>query len=131
MRIPSMNPPDTMRRLYWTLIMLMALGGCAVSLVAPYDAATFEEILKAGKKVDRFYGDLLEVPEKRPYQKYAGKYVEIETELRSLHLRNQARPLNEESIRIVEIMLNHWIAYKKLHRAGNDYPTARAELHVR
>ena len=131
MQIPLLNPLGALCRLYWMLIMLMALGGCAVSLVAPYDAATFEEILKVGKKVDRFYGDLLEVPEKRPYRTYAEKYVEIETDLRSLHLRNQARPLNQESIRIVEIMLNHWIAYKKLHQAGNDYPAARAELHRR
>jgi hypothetical protein len=129
MRIPSINPPGTLRRFYWALIMLMALGGCAVSLVAPYDAATFEEILKVSKKVDRFYGDLLEAPEKRLYLKYAEKYVEIETELRSLHLRNQARPLNQESTRIVEIMLEHWVAYKKLHRGSNNYPTARAELH--
>ena len=129
MQIPSIKPPGIPGRLSWALLMLVALGGCAVSLVAPYDAATFEEILKVGKKVDRFYGDLMEVPEKRPYRTYAEKYVDIETELRSLHLRNQARPLNQESIRIVEIMLDHWIAYKKLHQARNDYPTARAELH--
>lgn len=120
--------PGNLCHLYCVLIVLIAVSGCAIKLVADYDSTTFEEILNVGKKVDRFYGDLLEVPEKRPYQTFADKYVEIETDLRSLYTRNQARALNQESTRISEIMLQHWVAHKKRHKTDNNYPTAIAEL---
>jgi hypothetical protein len=90
----------------------LALGGCSIKFVADYDSTTFEEILKIGKKIDRFYGDLLETPENsRQYQKYADKYVEIETDLRSLYTRNKARTLNQESAEISEIALNLGLKY--------------------
>jgi hypothetical protein len=92
------------------LIIGLTLGGCTIKLVADYDSTTFEEIIKVGKKVDRFYGDLLETPSSdRHYDKYADKYVEIETDLRSLYMRNKVRALNDESTRISEITLNLWL----------------------
>lgn len=113
------------------IIMLAALslGGCMVKLVADYDSATFEEILRDGKKVDRFYGDLLETVENaRPYRNYADNYVEIETDLRSLYLRNKARALNAESTRISEIILQLWVKYKEAHSAKDGYSNGMAKL---
>lgn len=112
------------------LALALLLAGCApVQFVADYDDATFNEILRVGKKVDRFYGDLLETPEdQRPYSDYAERYVEIETDIRSLWVRNQARPLNEESTRIAEIILNQWVRHKAEHEAENSYETEEARL---
>jgi hypothetical protein len=105
------------------------LAACSVQLVADYDSATYEEILRVAKKVDHFYGTLLEAPEKdRPYAKYSEKYVEIETDLRSLYLRNRSRPLNQESTEISRIILDLWVKYKERHRERNAYSSGTAKL---
>lgn len=116
--------------LLFAMSSVLGIAGCpTVQFVADYDAATFEEILKVGKKVDRFYGDLLEMAEnQRRYSNYSERYVEIETDIRSLWMRNQARPLNDESTRISKIILDFWIKYKAEHRAENKYGTGEAKL---
>jgi hypothetical protein len=116
---------------YFFVLVIIALGfgGCAVKLVADYDSATFNEIITIDKKVDRFYGDLLELPAgNRQYAKFSDKYVDIETDLRSLYIRNMARPLNEESSQISEIILNLWIKYKDTHKKKDGYPDGMAKL---
>jgi hypothetical protein len=108
---------------------LLALNGCTVKFVSDYDAATYEEILRVGKAVDKFYGDLLEEDEsKRSYDKYSEAYVELETELRSLVTRNKSRPLNSESTKISESILKLWIKYKTRHKQKNTYKTGNAKL---
>lgn len=120
---------SSVRGLFTILLASLALGGCAVKLVADYDPTTFDETLSLGKKVDRFYGDLLETPAgARQYKKYADKYVEIETDLRSLYIRNKARPLNDESTQISEIILTLWVKYKSNHAAKDGYPDGIAKL---
>ncbi|SFB65270.1 hypothetical protein [Azotobacter beijerinckii] len=116
-------------RFSFFLLVAFALGGCTVKLVADYDSVTFEEILKVGKKVDKFYGDLLETkPGDRTYQKFSAQYVEIETDIRSLVTRNIARALNEESTQISEITLNLWVKYKGAHKTKDTYSDGTAKL---
>lgn len=111
------------------LIACIALGGCTVKYVADYDSATFIEILSVGKKVDLFYGNLLETPaQNRQYQKYAEKYVEIETDLRSLYIRNKIRTLNDESTKISDSILKLWLKYKNNHSAKDEYTDGNAKL---
>lgn len=111
------------------LLLAVGLGACTVKIVADYDASTFEEVLRVGKEVDRFYGMLLEAPQgERPYSKYSIQYVDIETDIRSLVTRNQARPLNKESTQISETILKFWGRYKDKHKANNGYSTGTANL---
>jgi hypothetical protein len=114
---------------FLVLAIALPLSGCAIKLVADYDSVAFEEILKVGKKVDKFYGDLLETKQdERQYQKYRDRYVDVETDIRSLLTRNQARALNEESTQISEITLNLWIKYKDNHASKNGYSDGVAKL---
>jgi hypothetical protein len=107
----------------------LGLASCSIQLVADYDATTYEEILRAGKRVDFFYGNLLEAPEKdRMYSKYSEKYVEIETDLRSLYMRNKSRPLNQESTEISRIILDLWVKYKQAHQNRDAYSSGIAKL---
>lgn len=116
-------------RFGFLLLLAFALGGCAVKLVADYDSVSFEEILKVGKKVDKFYGDLLEAKSSdRAYQKFSDQYVEIETDIRSLVTRNTARALNEESTQISEITLSLWLKYKDGHKTKDTYSDGTAKL---
>jgi hypothetical protein len=114
------------------LIVVIAnlfLAGCAIKAVADYDPAVFEEIITVAKKVDRFYGGLLESPSAaRKYRQYAERYVEIETDLRWLYMRNRARYLNAESTCISEIILDLWRKYKGRHESTDGYSDGNARL---
>jgi hypothetical protein len=118
---------------YWTgavlLAAALALCGCQIKLVADYDQPTYEEILRLSKKVDQFYGALLERPEgERAYSQYSAQYVDIESDLRSLVTRNQSRPLNKESTKIAETILELWQKYKSAHKQNGGYKSALANL---
>lgn len=111
------------------LFVGFVLSGCSVKLVADHDSKTYEEILRVGKSIDKFYGDLLEVPAtSRKYKKSSEKYVELESELRSLYIRNKSRPLNEESTKISESILKLWKKFKDKHKAKNSYKDGNAKL---
>lgn len=111
------------------LAVALALAGCQIRLVADYDQPTYEEILKLSKKVDQFYGNLLErAEEQRAYAQYSAQYVDIESDLRALVTRNQSRPLNKESTKISETILELWQKYKAAHQKTNGYKTALADL---
>lgn len=117
--------------LYGLLFLLLSLlaSGCSVKFVSDYDAATYEEILRVGKEVDKFYGNLLEKKDsERAYAGYSSQYVQIESDLRSLYTRNKSRPLNKESTKISESILKLWVKYKDKHKANNTYKTGNARL---
>ncbi len=97
--------------------------------MADYDAQTFNEIIETAKKVDLFYGQLLEKAEgERAYALLAPQYVAIETELRGLLIRNQARPLNRDATRIIEIILADWQECRERHKASGRYTSGEAKL---
>lgn len=122
-------PARSLPRLLYILILFVPLTGCAVKFTDDFDIATFEETIRVSKQVDHFYAELLEAPaNNRPYKKYSARYINIETELRSLKLRNTARPLNEESSKIAENILTLWKKYKKRHKEENTYKDTLARL---
>lgn len=126
-----MTTINTCKYIRWLTLLLISVNlfGCTVKLVDNFDRASYEEILKIGKLVDRFYGELLEnKPDKRAYQKYSSKYVEIETELRYHYMRNKTRPHNEESIQIADNTLDLWLKYKDQHKHKNAYSNGNAKL---
>lgn len=112
-----------------TAVLLAAtLAGC-LQLVAPYDDQTEREIFAAARTVDQFYGELLEArTDARRYAKFADRYVQVETELRALVLRNEVRPLNEDSVEIVRNILTLWTQAKDRHRTHDRYEPGAARL---
>jgi hypothetical protein len=125
----SKNLTRQLQRFGLLFFLAFALAGCTVNLVADYDSVAFEEILKVGKKIDRFYGDLLETKSnERAYQKFGDRYVDLETDIRSLVTRNKARALNEDSTQISEITLKLWMKYKENHKAKDTYSDGNAKL---
>ena len=110
------------------LLVAAALAGC-LQLVAPYDDQTGREIFAAARSVDQFYGELLEArTDARRYAKVADRYVQIETELRAVVLRNEVRPLNEDSVEIARNILTLWIQAKDRHRTQDGYEPGAARL---
>jgi hypothetical protein len=129
MKVSASSLPKRFVIVPMLLIMAFSFGACSVKLVSDYDDTTFEEILSIGKKVDKFYGELIETPEaNRQYQVFVGKYVEIETDIRSLYTRNKARSLNSETTEITNIILTLWTKYKSKHQLSDRYSSGTAKL---
>lgn len=94
-----------------------------------YDASTANEIIQLAKKLDLFYGNLLDTPDsKRQYENYKDIWVELETDLFGLYIVNRRKPLNHESTTISESILKLWIKYKDKHKTNNTYKTGNAKL---
>lgn len=116
--------------IFFLLIFLHT--ACTVKYVAAFDENVRDQIYELAEKVDKFWGTLLEVPEeKREYHFFRDQYVEIESKLRSLLLKNEARPGNEESAEQSRILLELWIEDKEIHREENSFNDFLANRHRR
>ncbi len=111
------------------VLALIIIGGCSLQLISPYDADTQRSTFECAKMVDQFYGKILETDaQNRQYTKFADQYTTIESELRSLVLRNKVRKLNEDSVNISQQILALWQKYKARHKTDDTYSTGNAEL---
>jgi hypothetical protein len=118
------------RKFLIILISAVLLSGCTVKYVAEYDAAIKDEIVVIAKKVDLFWGTLLDTPEgERQYDNFKDKYNEIETDIRGLHMKNEIRALNKLSTKQVKILLELWIEDRELHKKENKFSDFSAKRH--
>jgi hypothetical protein len=121
--------PVRLVALVLAFFLAITSSGCTIKLVADYDSAAFEEILATGKKVDKFYGTLLESkPGDRKYAAFSDQYVALEADIRGMVTRNQARSLNSESTEISGLILKLFIKYKDLHKKNDNYSDGTAIL---
>ena len=115
---------------FLSLLLLASVIGCTVRYVAEYDASIKDEIVHIAKKVDLFYGRLLDTsPSERQYQKYKDDYLKIEADLRALELRNEIRTFNKESTKQTKIALDLWLEDKDSHKKDNTVDDATLKLH--
>ncbi len=110
------------------LLLGASLPAC-LHLVAPYDDQTERETFAAARAVDLFYGGILEArSDARRYAKFSDRYVQVEAELRGLVLRNEVRPLNEDSVEIAHNILTLWQQAKDRHQKSDGYENGAARL---
>ncbi len=118
--------------IFLLIINLFFMAGCTVKYVADYDAAIKGEIVQVAKKVDLFWGNLLDTKvEERKYEHYKDKYNEIETDIRGLVMKNEIRPLNKESTKQAKILLGLWMQDKKIHKESDTFTDFEAKQHRR
>ncbi|MBY4675796.1 hypothetical protein [Marinobacterium arenosum] len=112
------------------ILMLLVASGCSARFVAPYDATVQEQIIEVARKVDLFWGWLLETPvEQRQYVQFADSYNEIESDLRMLQMRNDIRPFNRESTRQTAIALELWQQDRADHKLKDSFSDFLAKRH--
>jgi hypothetical protein len=112
------------------LLVFGMLSGCTVKYVAEYDSYIKEEIVQIAKKVDLFWGKLIDTPiEDRKYDAFKDQYNEIETDIRGLLIRNQIRTLNKLSTKQVSNLLDLWMEDKKNHKKSNTFTDFEAKRH--
>ena len=83
--------------------------------MSQYDPGAVTEINEIAKKIDRFYGELLETPKgRREYEKFKERYIEVAVDLRFLVLHNELRgELNTPSIKQAKIVHDLWMNDKR------------------
>lgn len=112
------------------VIMLMAATGCTQQYVADYDERVVEDVHVISKKIDVFFGTLIETPQDhRGYQACKDTYIDIEADLRLLLRRNEIRPLNDETIKQINIALRLWLDDKAKHEEKNTVSNFIAKKH--
>lgn len=107
----------------FSILILFAVSSCTVKWVGDYDAEAATNIQKVAKTTDAFLLSMMLTSStddgSRNFDNYAGGYAAIESELVSLRLQNQVRPINEHSSRISEIALEIWLGYLNEHKEND------------
>ena len=68
-----------------------------MTLVPEYSEQLEAQIAKTAKATDKLYIDMLDVPlNNRTYENFKDRYNDIESEINSIRLKNEARPKNAD-----------------------------------
>ncbi len=101
--------------LYQLLVLLFF--SCRVTLVPEYNAQLEEQIAKAAKANDKLYIDMMDLTESaRNYEKFSERYNEIESEINSIMLKNEARPKNADFLVINKNLKEAFEEAKAYHK---------------
>ena len=121
---------DVQKNFLFFFLLLALVSGCTIRYVAEYDQSIKDETVAIAKKVDLFWGRLLDTPSAdRKYEAFKDDYNEIETAIRGLYMQNEIRPLNKLSTKQVKILLDLWVEDKELHKANDTFSDFEAKRH--
>ncbi|HRG67760.1 MAG: hypothetical protein JNL65_03470 [Saprospiraceae bacterium] len=116
----------------YLLSCILIFSQCRVHLLPEFDSSILEQIDQTAKRVDKFYLELLELDpaniHKRSYSSCSDSYIAIQSELNSLYIKNKIRPLNKNTLSIIEITRNLWIKYKTEHKQAQTLTNGIIEL---
>lgn len=133
----SYTLPPSLRwlRLLSLLLLIGLLTSCtSVRLVPDYDADAVKGITDTSAEVFTFYDKVIEAKAKAGtaklrYAGFADDWGRIETHIRVLVVREEARALNSESQRISRTILDFWQKHRAKHKETDDYGLKLAEIH--
>ena len=99
--------------------LLFFITSCRVSLVPEYSAQLETQIANAAKANDRLYIDMLDVlPAQRTYDTFAVRYNDIEAEINSIQLKNEARKKNNDFMVIIKNLKDAFTEAKNYHKTN-------------
>jgi len=114
------------------LCLAVALLGAGCVSVSSYDKDSVDRTTEISKSVLSFYQDVLATPpdeRKAAVNGSLGKRQgDIESEIRLHLLREQARPMNDESVQIATNLLASWQTFSKIHGEGDATALTDATL---
>lgn len=98
------------------LLAVLLSAGC-VRFIAGYDQMTADSTVKLSEKTEKFFLDLqYGTPESQTYEANVEKYNDLEAGLQSLAFRNQARPLNADTLAQIKLTLRHLKRIRNAHK---------------
>ena len=99
------------KQTYAVLVLaLLVLSGCAsVKYVADYDKEVLEDTFNLAKQVDIFWANYLTaLGEDRLYDSVRKEIIDIEVNINSLLLRNEARDKNKQTTKQIKNVFTIW-----------------------
>ena len=122
-----MNALIFLRRLSGLFLLTWSLLACRVTWVPEYNALLEEQIAKAAKATDKLYIDLVVVPLANwTYEIFKDRYNEIESEINSIKLKNEARPKNADFLVINKNLKAAFDEAKKYHKDNSTLSNGEA-----
>jgi hypothetical protein len=116
-----------LRRFSGILLLTCSLLACRVTWVPEYNAQLEEQIAKAAKATDKLYIDMLDIPlANRLYETFKDRYNEIESEINSIKLKNEARPKNADFLVINKNLKAAFDEAKKYHKDNSTLSNGEA-----
>lgn len=92
------------------LLALFLLSGCmSVKYVADYDKEVLEETFSLAKQVDTFWANyLVAIGDDRKYESVKKEIINIEVDMNSLLLKNEARDTNKQTTKQIKNIISIW-----------------------
>lgn len=107
----------SIRKLSAFLSLIAILSSCKVMLVPEYNAALEDQIANAAKATDKLYIDIIDAAVNgRNYNAFSERYNEIEVEISSVQLKNEARPKNGDFLVIIKNLKDAFAEAKNYHK---------------
>ncbi len=117
----------SVQKLSTILFFLLLFTACKVMLVPQYSEELENQIANAAKATDKLYIDIMDTPfGERNYQTFSERYNEIEAEINSIQLKNEARPKNGDFLVIIKNLKDAFAEAKKYHKDHNTLTEGEA-----
>ena len=112
------------------LLAILLFISCRVMLVPEYSAQLEDQIAKTAKATDKLYIDMLDVPvNNRTYESFKDRYNDIESEINSIKLKNEARPKNADFLVINKNLKDAFDEAKKYHKENSTLADGEAKAY--
>jgi len=116
-------------QVFGVILLCLVFSQCKVALVPPYDAGVEQQIVNTAKMNDRLYLEMQDEPvADRTYTKYSSKYLDIESEINSILLKNEARKQSHDLIVITNNLKTLFVQFKDKHKQDNTINDADIKL---
>ncbi|MGI8950264.1 MAG: hypothetical protein ACR2FN_01635 [Chitinophagaceae bacterium] len=114
----------SLQSLFILLLFISAIS-CKVALVPEYNADLETQISNDAKMTDMLYLEMMDASaDKKNYSLYADKYINIETEINSILLKNEARAKAGDIVASVEKLRDYFVKAKEDHKKRDTLSNA-------
>jgi len=111
----ALAKPGSILRLVLLLLFLLP-GGCAVTLVGPYDEVTDQSITDLANRTEQFLVRMQTTG--APYQGNEAFYTDAKARLATIRLRAQLYPNNQGELHELDLLSENLNKLAALHRLG-------------
>jgi hypothetical protein len=98
------------------LLLALSFGGCAVTLVGPYDEVTDQAITDLANRTEEFLTRMETTG--APYHGNETFYIDAKARLRTIRLRAELYPNNTGELKLLDQLSGNLDNLAELHRAG-------------
>lgn len=118
---------NSISKLAGALFLLVFLSSCQVQLVPQYSAELEQQILNGAKMSDRLYLEIINAPaDKKNFELYADKYMNVEVEINSILLKNETRLKAGDIVASTQKLKDYFVKAMEEHK--NRHTLSNGEL---